>query len=87
MSQSRICAVVGAGPGNGLSLGKRFDEAGYSTALLARSTANLDNLKAELPGAHTFLCDVTSPDSIEVAFNRIERDLGPFHRRFFNGGG
>jgi len=77
MNQSKVCAVVGAGPGNGLALGKRFDAAGYATALLARSTANLDKLKAELPSAHTYVCDVTSPESIQAAFTSMEQDLGP----------
>lgn len=73
---NRLCAIVGAGPGNGLSLGGKFLAEGYTTALLARSETNLDKLGKALPGAHTYRCDVTSQASVESAFDRIAEELG-----------
>lgn len=82
----KICVVVGAGPGNGLSLGRKFITAGYTTALLARSEANLDALNESLPAAHTYPCDVTDPESIASAFTRIEQDLGRTGVLIYNAG-
>ena len=86
MNQSKTCVVVGAGPGNGVAFGKRFVAAGYSTALLARSADNLDNLKTALPDAHTYPCDVTDPDAIKTAFAGVARDLGPVDTLIYNAG-
>jgi NAD(P)-dependent dehydrogenase (short-subunit alcohol dehydrogenase family) len=86
MNQSKICVVVGAGPGNGLALGKRFVAAEYTTALLARSSENLDDLKTALPAAHTYPCDVTNPDAIEAAFGSVAQDLGPVDTLIYNAG-
>ena len=49
MQTPKTCVVVGAGPGNGLSIGRKFFGEGYSVALLARSAENLANLKTQLP--------------------------------------
>jgi NAD(P)-dependent dehydrogenase (short-subunit alcohol dehydrogenase family) len=86
MVQGKTCVVVGAGPGNGLALGKRFVAAGYTTALLARSTENLDILKTALPDAHTYPCDVTDADAIETAFADVVRKLGPVDTLIYNAG-
>ncbi len=46
----RVCAVVGAGPGNGLALAHRFAADGYRVALIGRTTEKLERLAAEVPG-------------------------------------
>ena len=48
---SKVCVIAGAGPGNGLSLGKRFAADGYSVVLLARSESTLQTLSEQIPGA------------------------------------
>ena len=82
----KICVVVGAGPGNGLSLGRKFIAEGYITALLARSEASLSALSDALPDAHTYPCDVTNPESIASAFTGIEQDLGRTDVMIYNAG-
>jgi NAD(P)-dependent dehydrogenase (short-subunit alcohol dehydrogenase family) len=73
---NKSCVVVGAGPGNGLALGRKFISAGYATALLARSSENLRALGAALPDAHTAACDVTDSESIRSAFAALVRTVG-----------
>ena len=86
MQTSKTCVVVGAGPGNGLSLGRKFAGEGYSVALLARSAENLAYLKSELPEAHTFECDVTQLASIQKAFDNVREELGPVDTLIYNAG-
>jgi NADP-dependent 3-hydroxy acid dehydrogenase YdfG len=41
-ARTRVIAIVGAGPGLGLSLARRFGGSGYRVALLARTRSRLD---------------------------------------------
>jgi NADP-dependent 3-hydroxy acid dehydrogenase YdfG len=42
-----ICAIVGAGPGNGAAFARKFAKEGYAVALLARQMQRLDRLAGE----------------------------------------
>lgn len=86
MTKKRVCAVVGVGPGNGAALGRRFAEAGYAVALLARTTATSAPLAAALTDARAYSCDVTDPAAVTRTFDAIERDLGPVHTLVYNAG-
>jgi NAD(P)-dependent dehydrogenase (short-subunit alcohol dehydrogenase family) len=74
-SKRRVCAVVGVGPGNGEALARRFAADGYSIALMARRTELTAKLAAELPGAKSYVCDVTEAASVEAAFAAMRSDL------------
>lgn len=58
-------AIVGAGPGLGLSIAKVFGGHGYDVALIARDKGKLDALVAELAEAgitaEGFAADVAEP--------------------------
>ncbi len=73
-------AIVGAGPGLGLSIARRFGREGFDVALLARSPDKLAQLVAELAGtgvtARAYPADVTVPDSLTEALAAAQRDLG-----------
>lgn len=86
MATTKTCVVVGAGPGNGLSLGRKFVEEGYGVAMLARNADNLNNLKTALPEAHTYECDVTQVSSIHGAFNEVRKNLGSIDILIYNAG-
>ena len=45
---SRSIVVVGAGPGIGLAVARRFHSSGYAVAVIARSRASIDGLVAKL---------------------------------------
>ncbi|MBU2663910.1 SDR family NAD(P)-dependent oxidoreductase [Actinoplanes bogorensis] len=64
-------AIIGAGPGLGLAVARRFGREGFSVALIARSRDNLDRLTAELREsgvtAAGFTADVRDPASLSNA--------------------
>lgn len=81
------CIVVGAGPGNGLALGKRFAAAGYRVALLARDRAHVERLAAEIDGATAQACDVTSAEAVQAAFAALRATHGEPEVLIYNAGG
>lgn len=83
---TKVCAVVGVGPGNGAALAQRFAADGYAVALLARSTKTTSELARELPGSRAFACDVSDPASVASAFAAIRSELGEVDVVAFNAG-
>lgn len=73
-------AIVGAGPGLGLSIAKVFGRNGFSIALISRTQDKLDHLAAELGEAGIdavgFAADVTQRPSLTDAFARINDRYG-----------
>lgn len=83
---SPVCAIVGAGPGNGYALAHKFTAAGYRVALLARNRDRLADFAATIPGASAYECDVTDAASISAAFAAIARDMGHVDALLYNAG-
>lgn len=81
-----VCAVAGAGPGNGAAIARRFAAEGYTIALLARSARYPAELASELPGSRAYECDVSDPGAIENAFAAVRRDLGDVDVLVYNAG-
>ncbi|MGA8259759.1 MAG: SDR family NAD(P)-dependent oxidoreductase [Arenicellales bacterium] len=73
---SKICVIAGVGPGNGLSLAKRFASGGCQVVLLARSQARLDEISGQVPGSRSFVCDVSDETAVIDTFQAIARDIG-----------
>jgi NAD(P)-dependent dehydrogenase (short-subunit alcohol dehydrogenase family) len=73
-------AIVGAGPGLGLSIAKVFGRNGFSVALVARTREKLDRLAAELAEsgveAEGFAADIMDRSSLTAAFDRIKDRFG-----------
>ncbi|MFB6722899.1 SDR family NAD(P)-dependent oxidoreductase [Kribbella sp. NPDC056345] len=76
-----VIAIVGAGPGLGLSIARLFGRHGFEVALVARDAARLDTLVADLEShgvsAAAFTADVTDRPSLVAAFGQIAKALGP----------
>jgi NADP-dependent 3-hydroxy acid dehydrogenase YdfG len=74
-------AIVGAGPGLGGAVARRFGAEGHSVALISRNQGRLDALADELgaDGVHAagFAADVRNPTSIASALERATETLGP----------
>lgn len=68
-------AVVGAGPGLGNAIARRFSAQGCAVALLARDAGRLRGL-AEPIGALPVPADVADPDSLRAAFDAVRQTLG-----------
>ena len=82
----RVCAVVGAGPGNGAAFARRFAADGYRVALLARNETRLQGLAAEVAGSLAVSCDVASSEFVSSAFARIVKELGHVDTLIYNAG-
>lgn len=70
--------IVGAGPGLGLSVAKKFGNEGFNVALLARNPQKMERMLEELHGlgitAEGFLCDYLDAAALEQALDSaIER--------------
>jgi NAD(P)-dependent dehydrogenase (short-subunit alcohol dehydrogenase family) len=76
-----VIAVVGAGPGLGLSIARRFGREGFTVALISRSAANLDRLAAELAAggieAAGFEADVRDRPTVKKALSAAAARFGP----------
>ncbi|KUN75854.1 dehydrogenase [Streptomyces bungoensis] len=74
-------AIVGAGPGLGAAVARRFGREGFRVALVARDRERLDDLVAELAGegveARGFAADVRRPEELAAALKAAAGALGP----------
>lgn len=81
-----VCVVIGVGPGNGVAVGQKFANEGYSVALCARNRDRMDRLVQLRPYSYAYHYDVTDPDAAESIFAAIETDLGPPETVIYNAG-
>lgn len=69
------CIVVGAGPGLGLTIARRFARGGFDIALVGRNRRRLDTLSDTLESeghrARGFVADAGMPDELRSAFAEI----------------
>ena len=74
-------AIVGAGPGLGAAVARRFGREGHAIALIARDAAKLDDLASQLRSegfeARGYAASVLDADALENALARAAADLGP----------
>jgi len=77
---SQPVAIVGAGPGLGLAVARRFGREGADVALIARTPAKLDRLAAELArdqvAAAGFPADIGEPDQLTTALAAARERFG-----------
>ncbi len=83
---NEICAIVGLGPGNGQSLARCFDDAGYRLALLSRNQDYLAELSSGLRDAECFAYDANEAGYATEVFPAIEQRLGPVGTLIYNAG-
>ncbi|MGW7423131.1 SDR family NAD(P)-dependent oxidoreductase [Streptomyces sp. NPDC054813] len=73
-------AIVGAGPGLGAAVARRFGQEGYGVALLARDGERLDGIAGELSQhgveARGYSADVRDPLALAGALERAAEELG-----------
>ena len=70
-----VCVVVGAGPGLGMNIARRFAQGGFDIALISRKKQNLDAMSkvlfAEGYSARGFTADAGNEDELQSAFAEI----------------
>lgn len=62
-----LAIVTGVGPGTGAAIVRRFAQAGYRVAMLARDVDRLAALEREITDALAVPCDVSDPAALERA--------------------
>ena len=76
-----VIAIIGAGPGLGAAVARRFGREGFSIALISRNQSKLDAMAAELKvgglTARGYAADVLVPAALEHALGRAAAELGP----------
>ncbi|MGW7612122.1 SDR family NAD(P)-dependent oxidoreductase [Streptomyces sp. NPDC054766] len=74
-------AIVGAGPGLGAAVARRFGREGFHVALVSRSQERVDGLAAELADvgvtARGFAADVRDPKALAAALDAVCGALSP----------
>lgn len=77
---SNVIAVVGAGPGLGAAIARRFAKEGFAVALLARDAARTEPLAREIEGrggrALGIAVDATAAGPVGAAFHSVREKLG-----------
>lgn len=85
---NNVVVVVGAGPGVGASVARRFGREGFGVALIARSPAALERLGAELEGegvtTRWTAVDITDAAALTQAVEGFAQDLGRIDVVHFN---
>lgn len=80
MEHPKLAVIVGAGPGLGRALARRFGAAEMNVALAARDLGRLENLSVECAGigrgARAYACDATREDDVEAFFEQVRADYG-----------
>jgi NADP-dependent 3-hydroxy acid dehydrogenase YdfG len=76
-----VIAIIGAGPGLGAAVARRFGREGFAVALISRDQSKLDDMAAELATtgvtARGYAADVREPATVEAALARAAEELGP----------
>ena len=76
-----VIAIVGAGPGLGAAVARKFGREGFSVALISRDQSKLDAMAAELESdavtARGYAADVRVPAQLEDALIKAAGELGP----------
>lgn len=78
-----VAIILGAGPGLGSSLAKKFAAKGLLVAAGSRSGAT----SAAMDGIKTYSVDAADATSVEAFVNAVESDLGPVSVAVYNVGG
>ncbi|MDO8422817.1 MAG: SDR family NAD(P)-dependent oxidoreductase [Parvibaculum sp.] len=71
-----VALITGVGPGTGSALARRFAASGYAVAMLARDTARLSALEAELPASKAYICDVADEAQVDATIARVRAEMG-----------
>lgn len=78
--------ISGASKGIGLAIAKRFYQADFDVIICARGAEALEAAQAEMPGIHTFRCDISDKDQVKQMAAKLNEQFGPLDILVNNGG-
>lgn len=75
-----LCTIIGMGPGNGLSIAKRFAREGFRIAMISRPGDDLKSLQQKLSDlgydSHDFYAEVSDFIQLKNAMDAVKNTLG-----------
>lgn len=77
MSRQRHAVVAGGGSGIGFAIAAELAGAGCVVTIMGRDRERLETAARDLPVGHAVACDVTDPQSVELAFQTACQNAGP----------
>jgi len=90
MALSKVCVVVGVGPGIGGAVAKKFASKGYKVALISRGLDKLKLIKEQIQNdggnAIAVVADATDENSVRSAFKEIRDQIGHPEVLVYNAG-
>ncbi|MEM8861711.1 MAG: SDR family oxidoreductase [Chloroflexota bacterium] len=88
MPEKGVALVIGAGPGLGGAVARRFAAEGYTVCATRRKKDSLDDLVNDIEMAggkiHSFGVDARKEESVIELFQHIENKIGPLNAVIFN---
>jgi len=94
MASRKVAVVVGAGPGIGAAVARRFAKEGYTVALFARKKEKLQALKEEIEKETNasgkvlaVAADVGDAEQVQRAFDEVRASVGDPEVLIFNAAG
>ena len=81
-----VCAIIGVGPGNGVSFARKFSSEGYSVALCSRNMDFLNVISQDIENSYPFRYDVLDLKTPGKIFSKIKEQLGPVDVLIYNAG-
>lgn len=82
-----VILIVGAGPGMGAAIGRRFAREGFKIAMAGRTLAKVEALATDIDGAKGYACDATDEASVKALFDAVKQDMGEPNVVVFNASG
>lgn len=83
-----VAVVLGAGPGLGFSLAKRWAQEGYTVVIMARDHARITQAAHQLTErglkAYAQVIDCADNDSIRTALAKVQDEVGPIDTLLYN---
>ncbi|MCE2491403.1 MAG: SDR family NAD(P)-dependent oxidoreductase [Alphaproteobacteria bacterium] len=90
MVEAGAALVVGAGPGLGSAVARRFADAGMPVAVSTRTQRTVAAVASKINGAggiaKAYAADATDEDAVIDLFDRVESDLGQIDVVVYNAG-
>ena len=86
-SKKPVCLIIGAGPGIGYSVARKWTQGGYQVVMVRRSEVSQDVLDKECcPGVIAMTGDVTDQKRMEEIVNEIDANHGSIQTLIYNAG-
>jgi NAD(P)-dependent dehydrogenase (short-subunit alcohol dehydrogenase family) len=86
-SSSKVIAVLGIGPGLGMSMARRFGREGFAVAVVSRTAERHAGYRAELAaegiGSRSYAADATDATQVADVLERVAADLGAIDTVYF----